>query len=465
MAVFVLDRSGKPLMPCTEKRARLLLARRRARVHRVVPFVIRLTDRHASSSNAQPVRVKLDPGSKTTGIALVREMPLSDGRRAEAVLNLFELVHRGARISNALAARRAMRHARRGRKTRYRAARNLNRRRQPGWLAPSLRHRVETTAAWINRLRRLAPLVFVSTEFVRFDTQAMQNPSIQGDEYRRGALAGYDLREYLLETWGRKCAYCDATDFPLQIEHIYPRARGGSNRASNLALACRTCNQLKASLPLTDFLWSDPVRAARIRSTMKASLRDAAAVNATRWALLSVLIDTGLPVELASGGRTKLNRERFGAIKTHALDAACVGEVDALLDLQRPTLTIRCAGRGAYRRTRLTATGHPRGYLMRTKLAFGFQTGDLVRAVVPRGKKIGTYLGRVAIRASGFFNIQCGANVVQGISYRYCSVVQRGDGYGYSFVAQLSKDTENRDDVACRAPSRPGIEARASRRH
>ena len=99
MAVFVLDRSGKPVMPCTERRARLLLARGRARVHRVLPFVIRLTDRTAASCNFQPLRLKLDPGSKTTGMALVREF---DG--GFAVLNLFDLMHRGRQISEALTA-------------------------------------------------------------------------------------------------------------------------------------------------------------------------------------------------------------------------------------------------------------------------------------------------------------------------------------------------------------------------
>ncbi|MEE4462203.1 RRXRR domain-containing protein, partial [Azotobacter chroococcum] len=53
MAVYVLDKTGKPLMPCSEKRARLLLARGRARVHRLVPFVIRLTDRRQADCALQ----------------------------------------------------------------------------------------------------------------------------------------------------------------------------------------------------------------------------------------------------------------------------------------------------------------------------------------------------------------------------------------------------------------------------
>ncbi|WP_429037977.1 RRXRR domain-containing protein, partial [Aeromonas media] len=72
MSVFVLDKHGKPLMPCSEKRARLLLSRHRARVHRLVPFVIRLTDTRLQDVSLQPLQVKLDPGSKTTGVAVVR---------------------------------------------------------------------------------------------------------------------------------------------------------------------------------------------------------------------------------------------------------------------------------------------------------------------------------------------------------------------------------------------------------
>ncbi|SIT36032.1 HNH endonuclease (fragment) [Paraburkholderia piptadeniae] len=246
MSVFVLDRSGTPLMPCSEKRARLLLARGRARVHRVVPFVIRVVDRKMADCATQPLRIKLDPGSKVTGIALVRE--LGSGI---AVLNLFELVHRGRQISEALTARRAMRRRRRG-NLRYRAPRFLNRAKRKGWLAPSLRHRLDTTMVWVKRIRRWAPIVAISSELVRFDMQAMENPDISGVEYQQGTLAGYEVREYLLEKWGRQCIYCDATNRPLQIEHVMARARGGTNRIGNLGLACPDCNQEKGSLDVRE---------------------------------------------------------------------------------------------------------------------------------------------------------------------------------------------------------------------
>ena len=156
------------------------------------------------------------------------------------------------------------------------------------------------------------------------------------------------------------------------------------------------------------------------------------AVNATRWSLLEALKATGLPVETGSGGRTKWNRARLGIPKTHALDAACVGDVDRIEGWQMPALTIKATGRGSYCRTRLTRHGFPRGCLMRCKRVRGFQTGDLVKSKVPTGKKAGTYVGRVAVRASGSFNIQTPLGVNQGIPARHCSLLQRANGYAYS---------------------------------
>ena len=104
-------------------------------------------------------------------------------------------------------------------------------------------------------------------------------------------------------------------------------------------------------------------------------------------------------------------------------------------------MTLTAAGRGTYKRTRLTADGFPRGYLMRQKQVQGFRTGDLVRAAVSTGKKTGIHLGRVAVRASGSFNIQTAAGVVQGIHHRHCRRLQRGDGYGYHQQPAVTSST------------------------
>ncbi|WP_091333514.1 RNA-guided endonuclease IscB [Allochromatium warmingii] len=427
MSVFVLNKQKRPLMPCSEKRARLLLERGRAVVVRLVPFTIRLKDRIGGV--LQPLRLKLDPGSKTTGIALVREVV----RRDESVVWLAELTHRGYQISEALRARSAMRRRRRSANLRYRAPRFLNRTKPKGWLAPSLRHRVETTINWVKRLRRLAPITEITQELVRFDLQAMQHPEISGIEYQQGELAGYEVREYLLEKWQRTCAYCGAQQVPLQIEHIRPKSAGGSNRLSNLTLACAPCNHKKGAQSIEAFLKHKLELLKQIQAQAQAPLKDAAAVNTTRWALFNALKATGLQVKTGSGGQTKYNRQRLGIPKTHALDAACVGKLDALHNWQIPTLAIKAMGRGSYQRTRLNRFGFPRGHLMRHKRIHGFQTGDRVIAHIPSGKKAGVHVGRVAVRTSGSFNIQTATGVIQGIAHRHCSVLQRADGYGYSF--------------------------------
>ena len=136
-----------------------------------------------------------------------------------------------------------MRRRRRSANLRYRAPRFLNRKNKgKGWLAPSLQHRIDTTLSWVARLRNVAPITHLAQELVRFDMQQLENPEIAGVEYQQGELVGYEVREYLLEKWRRQCAYCDASTVPLQIDHIHPKARGGSNRVSNLTLACAPCN-------------------------------------------------------------------------------------------------------------------------------------------------------------------------------------------------------------------------------
>ena len=154
---------------------------------------------------------------------------------------------------------------------------------------------------------------------VKFDTQAIQNPEISGIEYQQGMLAGYELREYLLEKWQRRCAYCKKTNVPLQIEHLTPRARGGSDRVSNLTLACGPCNQKKGTQTAAEFGFPD------LQAQAKVPLKDAAAVNSTRWTLYERLKATGLPVETGTGGGTKWNRTERHLPNAHWLDAACVG--------------------------------------------------------------------------------------------------------------------------------------------
>ncbi|WP_129670475.1 RNA-guided endonuclease IscB [Candidatus Chloroploca sp. Khr17] len=418
--VFVLSSDRQPLDPCHPARARQLLTRGKAAIFRRFPFTIILTDRTAAERVTHPHRVKIDPGSKTTGIAVVAE---GTGR----VVWAGELTHRGQQIRDRLSQRRAVRRSRRQRKTRYRQPRFLNRRRPEGWLAPSLQHRVETTLTWVNRLRRYAPIAALSVELVRFDTQQMQNAEVSGVAYQQGTLAGYEVRQYLLEKWNRRCAYCHATDVPLQIEHMTPRSRGGSDRVSNLTLACEPCNTRKGTQTAAEFGYP------HLQAQARLPLKDAAAVNSTRWALSQRLVATCLPVEAGTGGRTTFNRTRLGLPKGHWMDAACVGaSTPEALDTRgvRPLL-IRATGHGSRQMCRMDRFGFPRTGAKQARRVKGLRTGDMVRAVVTTGKKVGTYTGRVAVRASGSFNITTANRTVQGLSYRFVRAIQRNDGYTY----------------------------------
>jgi hypothetical protein len=259
-------------------------------------------------------------------------------------------------------------------------------------------------------------------------------------QYQQGELFGYEVREYLLEKWERTCAYCNVQNVPLQVEHLHPKAKGGTNRLSNLTLACEPCNLAKGTQEIGQFLAHDPHRLARILAQAKAPLRDATAVNATRWCLFERLKATGLPVETGSGGCTKYNRAKQHLPKTHWLDAACVGAStpEVLQTGQIVPLLIEASGRGHRRIMLVDKFGFPRGYRQRKKRYFGYQTGDLVRAVVPQGARRGTHVGRVAVKASGYFTIQTKTGKVADVAHRYCQVQQRTDGYSYRFGARLS---------------------------
>ena len=419
--VLVVDTNLKPLTPCTPCIARKLLEAGKVAIYRQYPFTIVL--KKAVEASPEPIEIKLGPGSKVTGIALLQ---------GDEVIFGAELTHRGQAIKMSLDSRRAIRRGRRARHTRYRQARFLNRTRAKGWLAPSLAHRVETTITWEKKFIRLVPIGSVTQELVHFDLQKHENPEISGIEYQQGELAGYEVREYLLNKWGRKCTYCGIENVPLQIEHIHPKSKGGSNRISNLCLACEKCNLKKGTKDIEQFLSKKPDLLKKIKAQQNRPLKDAAAVNYTRLALFNRLAETGLPVSTASGGRTKFNRTRLKLEKSHWLDAACVGNVETLSVLTTQPLLIKATGHGTRQSCRTDKYGFPSRYVPRFKFVKGFQTGDIVKAVVTSGKKIGTYVGRVAIRSSGSFNISDKTGLIDSVSYKYCKPIHKKDGYGYS---------------------------------
>ncbi len=419
--VLVLSPERTPLSPCRPARARWLLTQKKAAVLRRCPFTIIL--KQPPSGNVIPaLRVKVDPGSKTTGMAVLNEA-------TGEVVWAAELTHRGQQVKEALDTRRSQRRGRRQRHTRYRPARYHNRVRPKGWLPPSLRSRIQNVVTWVERLRRSAPIGAISYELVRFDTQLIEHPDLSGMEYQQGTLAGWEAREYLLLKWGYHCAYCGNEGARWEVDHIVPRRRGGSDRISNLALSCHECNQEKGDRTAAEYGHPD------VQAEAKKPLKDAAAVNSIRWALYERLKPTGLPIETGTGGRTKWNRTQRQIPKTHWLDAACVGAstpAELRWEQVRPLL-IRATGRQCRQMQNVDEHGFPTGSPKAATRVMGFRTGDIVRAVVPPGRAAeGTHVGRVLVRASKQFDIRTATRRVPNVHAKYCQAVHRADGYAYA---------------------------------
>jgi hypothetical protein len=197
---------------------------------------------------------------------------------------------------------------------------------------------------------------------------------------------------------------------------------------SNLAPACRPCNQAKGNRTAAEFGHPE------VQAQAQQPLHDAAAVNASRWALFHRLAATGLPVEAGTGGRTKWNRTVRGLPKAHWIDAACVGAStpEQLKLAGVAPLQITAMGRHSRQMRRTNAFGVPDKAPKAVSVVAGMRTGDIVRAVVPPPSvKAGVYVGRLAVRASGYCNIKTSGGTVQGIHVGSCQPLQRGDGYTY----------------------------------
>lgn len=334
MKVFVLSQEQTPLMPTTPRRARLWLKHKRARVIRHTPFTIQL--RFPTTTYTQAVSVGVDTGSQTVGVAAVTN--------GEAVYQAE--VQLRTDISNRLLQRRQYRRNRRSRKTRYRPRRCANRCRRPGWLPPSLRSKAEATVKAVRFVAALLPVSRVKVELASFDTQKMQQPEIAGVLYQQGRLQGYLLREYLLRKWQRRCSYCGASGVPLQIEHIIPKSRGGSDRTSNLALACEPCNLRKGNRTAVEF--GSP----QVQAQAQVPLQDAAHVSSIKTALVSQLMrEFGTErVAICYGYETKYQRTQILDLpKSHTNDAIAIAcEIGAGVKPSSTIYQMRCVPHGNY---------------------------------------------------------------------------------------------------------------------
>jgi 5-methylcytosine-specific restriction endonuclease McrA len=372
--VLVIDAQKQPLNPVHPGQARRLLKAGIAAVFRRFPFVIILKQSCSVLSALKTLELKIAPGSTTTGLALLQD---------KKVVFAAQLTHRGQAIRAKLETRRNQRMSRRSRHTRYRQPRFLNRTRRQGWLAPSLQHRVETTITWVNKLIRFAPIGSIVQELVKFELQKLENPEISGIEYQQGELQGYEVREYMLAKWERKCAECGIENVPLQVEHIHPKSKGGSNRISNLCLACEKCNIKKGTQSIEQFLAKKPDVLKRVLSQAKCPLKDAAAVNSTRWTLFNRL---------------------------------------------KETLLITSTGRGTRRRCRIDKFGFPCSK-PRQNYDIGWQTGDIAMTVKDGVK----YVGKVVVQSEKRLEVRTGKLRIGGTLDKFVKLHSQ-DGYQYAKI-------------------------------
>jgi 5-methylcytosine-specific restriction endonuclease McrA len=362
--ICVLNSDKTPVLPVSPANARQMLKTGKAAIYRKLPFTIILKNQlHASESI--PIAIKIDPGSKKTGFAIV-----ADFKHGKEVIHASELEHRGATIKQNLQDRAGVRRGRRSR-LRYRAARFDNRRplnkrsdnKKEKWLAPSLNHRVLTTVSWVKKYMDIYPITQIYVENVKFDMHKIINPDVSGSGYQRGALYNYEVMEYLLDKYNRTCVYCGANGDGVKFnrDHVIPKSKGGTNSIHNLVLCCVPCNQAKTNIPIEEFLKKKPGVLAKVKKGLKEDLKDAAAVNSTRWAVGKAMKDLGLPVVFAGGGVTKFNRLKQGFTKAHWIDAACVGHDANNIRIPKHirVLQIKSMGHGSRQMQRNDKFGFP----------------------------------------------------------------------------------------------------------
>ena len=419
--VFVLNKSKKPLDMISNAKARILLKNKLAVVVKAYPFTIRLRDNRCGSQN-RAYTVKLDPGSKTTGIAII------DNKGS--VVMLAELEHRGRIIKKNLDSRRAIRRSRRQRKTRYRASRFNNRTRPESWLAPSVKSRADNVINFIKKYKKLLNIAQIEIEKVSFDTAQMSSEiELYGVDYQQGPLYQNKLRDFIFSRSNGKCSYCGKQ--AQEIDHIVPRSKGGTDSVNNLTATCRSCNEKKSNLTLKAF--GKLMNKDYSHLEPKKLPKDAAIVQSARNYMVKEITKLVPDTTTHDAWLTKYNRDELGLPKEHYYDALSVGNTQDYKFLTDKVLQISAKGRGSRQMCRMDRFGFPRTSPKGSKSVKGFQTGDIVKAVVPKGLKRGEYLGRVIIKSSGYFKINTEDALIESIGYKYCRIVQRNDGYSYNY--------------------------------
>ena len=374
--VLVIDKRKRPCNTISAAYARILLFNKQAVIHKRYPFTIRLRNDNAVLKDRN-YTIKLDPGSRTTGVAITDDK--------DSVVMLAEIEHRGHIIKKSLDKRRAVRRSRRQRKTRYRPAKFQNKTRPQGWLAPSVKSRADNVINFVKKYKKLLNVNKVMIENVSFDVAQMSSDNnLIGIDYQQGPLYDTNLRDFIFSKTKGRCSYCGAK--AEEIDHIIPRAKGGTNSTYNLTPACRSCNEKKSNLSLKEF--GKLMNRDYSQLEPKKLPKDAAIVQSARNYMVKEISKLVPDTTTHEAWITKYNRDQLGLSKQHYYDALSVGEIPTKFDfLTDKVLQISAKGRGSRQMCRMDSYGFPRTSAKSSKSVKGFQTGDIVKAVVPFGSQ------------------------------------------------------------------------------
>lgn len=237
--VYVINKQGRPLMPTTPRKARLLLKNGKAKIVGRDPFTIQLI--YGSSGYTQPADLGIDAGYQNIGLSAINEKEELLGGE----INMLE------GMSERITEKRKYRRTRRNR-LRHRQPRWRNRKKKEEWLAPSIQHKLDTHHRSVEKIRRILPIKSVTIEVAAFDIQRIKNPTITGEQYQYGEKYGFDnLREYILYRDGHKCQNPNCknkSENPiLQVHHLgfWKNPPDRSDRPANLVTLCTKCHMPK----------------------------------------------------------------------------------------------------------------------------------------------------------------------------------------------------------------------------
>lgn len=291
-------------MPCKPAKARKLIEDGKAKVIKRNPFIIQI--KYGSSGYKQDIKLGIDPGYSTIGFSAIT-------KHKELISGELEL---RTNMSKSISNKAMYRRTRRG-KLWHRQPKFNNRSKPKGWLAPSIKHKLDTHKRLINKLTNILPITKIVIEIAKFDIQKIQNPEINGIEYQQGKLQGYNVKDYLLEKFKYQCAYCGKSNIPLEVEHIIPKSKGGSNMVSNLTIACHKCNQKKGSKTAEEFGYP------MIQKQATKTLRSASFMNIIHRKLFDDIKQKyeNIKVKYTYGYKTKYRRLKQKLDKTHSNDA------------------------------------------------------------------------------------------------------------------------------------------------